>query len=143
MTVSQRRQQFLIGRQGSSGEELTPGSEPDTPRHVTLMGRRLLDREEEEEGTSRDIPQQLFAQNNNNNNNSASKDSGAVMLELEEQRNNAVRTELSAAMFQVRTVSLPVCTGKQYDAIHISEDRGSMFLHFVGYLSVSRSGVTS
>ncbi|XP_021927575.1 uncharacterized protein LOC110833607 isoform X2 [Zootermopsis nevadensis] len=104
MTVSQRRRQFLIGRQGSSGEELTPGSEPETPRHDMLMGRQLLDHEEEE--TLPDIPQQFFTQNNNNNV-SSSKIKDSVMLELEEQRNNPVRTEpTSTAVFQFQETSL-------------------------------------
>jgi len=100
MTVTQRRQQFLIGRQGSSGEELTPGSEPETPRHVMLMGRQLMchagGRGEDE--ASPDVLQ------NNNNDAPASKKDGAVILELEEQKSTVVRTEpRSAAMFQVRT----------------------------------------
>lgn len=139
LTVSQRRQQFLIGRQGSSGEELTPGSEPETPRHVTLMGRRLLDHEEEE--TSSDIPQQLFAQNNNNNSDPGNRINGAVVLELEEQRNNAVRTgPISAAMFQVRPEILSISGVIQYDLTPIPVDGGNMFIRNGGiYLQVHAS----
>jgi hypothetical protein len=104
MTVSQRRQQFLIGRQGSSGEELTAGSDPETPHHMISMDRQLDDYEEEE--TSRDIPQQVFAQNNNNNDPASSKNCG-IMLELEEQTNEGVRAGARGnAMFQVRTILL-------------------------------------
>ncbi|XP_023718889.2 uncharacterized protein LOC111870653 [Cryptotermes secundus] len=104
MTVSQRRQQFLIGRQGSSGEELTPGSDPETPHHMISVDRRLVDYGEE--ATSLDIPQQVFPQNNNNNDPATSKNDG-VMLELEEQTNDGVRTgPRSAAMFQFQETSL-------------------------------------
>ncbi|PSN51487.1 hypothetical protein C0J52_00760 [Blattella germanica] len=98
MTVSQRRQQFLIGRQGSSGEELTPASEPETPRHVMLMGRRLMGPPHQEEDHD-DSPKQL---NNNNNNDPTAKKGGAVVLELEEQAKNCARpVPRSAAIFQV------------------------------------------
>ncbi|XP_069694935.1 uncharacterized protein [Periplaneta americana] len=108
MTVSQRRQQFLIGRQGSSGEELTPGSEPETPRHVMLMGRRVVGHHDSlgEEESLPETPQQVFVQNNNNNDPSA-KQSGAVILELEEQTKNGVRAvPRSAAVFQFQETSL-------------------------------------
>jgi hypothetical protein len=102
MTVSQRRQQFLIGRQGSSGEELTPSSDPETPHHMISVDRQLVGYGEEE--TSLDIPQQVFAQNNNNND-PASNKNGGVMLELEDQTNDCVRRgPRSSAMFQVRTI---------------------------------------
>jgi hypothetical protein len=99
------------------------------------MGRRLLDHEEED--TSPDIPQQLFAQNNNNND-PARNTNGAVMLELEEQKNNVVRTEpTSAAMFQVRTVFQPMGGGIQYYLIPTAENGGNIFLRNVGiYLQI-------
>ena len=104
VAVSQRRQQFLIGRQGSSGEELTPGSEPETPRHVMQLSRRLMDHEEEE--TSLDIPQKMLAQSNNNE--PASRNE-AVILELEEQLNIGGCTETrSAAVFQVWKIFKPL-----------------------------------
>ena len=106
MTVSQRRQQFLIGRQGSSGEELTPASEPETPRHVMLMGRRLVSPQDclGEEEIIPDTPKKIFVQNNNNEDTSA-KRNGAVILELEEQLTNGIRpVPRSAAVFQVRSI---------------------------------------
>jgi hypothetical protein len=102
MTVSQRRQQFLIGRQGSSGEELTPGSDPETPHHMNSVVRQLADYEEEE--TSLDSPQQVFARNNNNIDPASNKKQG-VLFELEEQTSEGVQAAPgSAAVFQVRTV---------------------------------------
>ncbi|KAJ9585502.1 hypothetical protein L9F63_002703, partial [Diploptera punctata] len=103
MTVSQRRQQFLIGRQGSSGEELTPASEPETPRHVMVMGRRLVSPPDclGEEEIIPDTPKQIFVQNNNNDDSSA-KGNSAVILELEEQLTHGVRpVSRSAAVFQM------------------------------------------
>jgi hypothetical protein len=101
MTVSQRRQQFLIGRQGSSGEELTPGSDPDTPHHMVSVARQLTDYEEEE--TSLGIPEQVFARNNNNIDPASGKGDG-VLFELEEHTSEGVQAApRSAAMFQVRT----------------------------------------
>jgi hypothetical protein len=103
VAVSHRRQQFLIGRQGSSGEELTPGSEPETPRHVMQFSRRLMDHEEEQ--ISLDIPQKMLAQSNNND--PASKNE-TVILELEEQMNVGGCTETrSAAVFQVWKIFIP------------------------------------
>ena len=104
VAVSQRRQQFLIGRQGSSGEELTPGSEPETPRHVMQLSRRLMNHEEEE--TSLDIPQKMFPQDNNND--PASKNE-AVILELEEQLNKGGCTNTrSTAVFQVWKILITI-----------------------------------
>jgi hypothetical protein len=103
------------------------------------MGRRLLDHEEEE--TSSDIPQQLFAQNNNNNSDPGNRINGAVVLELEEQRNNAVRTgPISAAMFQVRPEILSISGVIQYDLTPIPVDGGNMFIRNGGiYLQVHAS----
>lgn len=97
MIVSQRRQRFLTRRQGSSGEELTPESKSEIPPHVMQLSRRLTDREEED--TSLDIPQKLFAQNNKNNPANKNK---AVILELEEEPNIVGCAETrSATVFQV------------------------------------------
>ena len=126
MAVSQRRQQFLIGRQGSSGEELTPGSEPETPRPVMKLSRRLMDQEEEE--TSLDTLQKIFAQNNKNDPSSKNE---AVILELEEQLSIGGCMEArTAAVFQVWNIFIPMggdntgwCLGLYYIFMHRPNQR--------------------
>jgi hypothetical protein len=72
------------------------------------LSRRLIDHEEEE--TSLDIPQTMFAQNNNID--PASKNE-AVVLELEEQLNIGGCTDTrTAAAFQVWKIFMPLLEGR-------------------------------
>ncbi|XP_066995762.1 uncharacterized protein [Anabrus simplex] len=101
MTVSQRRHQFLVGRQGSSGEELTggSGSESGTPRHLPFRRPLAIAPSEEMENS-----RQVFV---NHNNNESVRKSGAVILELEEQSSTGTRTmPRSAALLQFQETSL-------------------------------------